>query len=499
MKNSVLLFALVTLMFPVFGQNAADALRYSYLRPMSTARSVGVGGSMAALGGDFSSLSVNPAGIGGFWKSEVTFTPSYSFLNTRSNLKSFPMSSVFTPENPTNEELSNHFSINNLGLVITNRNNRGNWKTTSFGIGLNKWADYREDFFYQGFSPGSIADRFAALAFGLHPDDLDDFEAGPAFETGAIYDVDDDFIYETDFDFDPDELVHRQQLVDQRGYYNELAISFGGNYKDLLLIGATVGVPFIYYNYDKQYVEDDPENRVAAFETLSFSEFLRTEGSGINFKVGAIAKVHKMFRIGAAVHSPSFVKLNDRYSNELSYSFNAGNGPEEYSKESPEGEFEYKITTPWRAVGNIAAIFNENGFLTADIEFVDYSAARFNFTYSSDNLSDREYQEEVNEEIKSLYQSSVNLRIGGEFVLDAFRFRAGYQRLGNPFTSGNDARSVYSGGLGIRGNKAYLDLGFAFGTASLGYQPYLIRDAYQQVVDNKTDRAQVSATVGFKL
>jgi hypothetical protein len=498
MRNSLLIISLVILTYPLFGQNATDALRYSYLQPMSTARSIGVGGSLAPLGGDFSSLSINPAGIGGFWRSEISFTPSFSFLSAKSTLNPFVLSSTFV-DNPTSDETNNHFSINNLGLVITNRKNRGDWRTTSFGIGLNKFADYKEDFFYQGDSPGTIVERFAALGFGLHPDDLDDFESGLAYETGAIYDVDDDFIYETDFDFEPDELIYRQQLVDQTGYYNELSLSFGGNYKDQLLLGATVGIPFIYYSYDKQYIEDDPENRITAFEQLSFDEFLRTEGSGINFKIGVIAKIYKMFRLGVAVHSPSFIKLNDRYSNELSYAYEAGNGVEQYTSGSPEGEFEYKITTPWRAVGSVAAIFNENGFITADVEYVDYSDTKFNFTYQSDDVADREYQEEVNDEIDAIYNSAINIRVGGEFVVDVFRFRAGYQRLGSPFTTGGDDRSVFSGGLGLRGNKAYLDLGFAFSTMSEGYQPYLIRDTYQQRVNKDIDRAQVSVTVGFKL
>ena len=44
----------------VFAQDETDALRFSYLQPQGTARSMGIGGALGALGGDFTSLSINP-------------------------------------------------------------------------------------------------------------------------------------------------------------------------------------------------------------------------------------------------------------------------------------------------------------------------------------------------------------------------------------------------------------------------------------------------------
>ncbi|HSH66758.1 MAG TPA: hypothetical protein VLB84_13425, partial [Bacteroidia bacterium] len=51
-----------------YSQNDIDAMRYSQLTFGGTARFNSMAGSMGALGGDISTLSFNPAGIGIFRK-----------------------------------------------------------------------------------------------------------------------------------------------------------------------------------------------------------------------------------------------------------------------------------------------------------------------------------------------------------------------------------------------------------------------------------------------
>ena len=63
-------------------QDVSDAMRYSYLTPQGTARSIGIGGAEGSVGGDMSSLDVNPAGIGIYRSSEITFTPSIKINGT---------------------------------------------------------------------------------------------------------------------------------------------------------------------------------------------------------------------------------------------------------------------------------------------------------------------------------------------------------------------------------------------------------------------------------
>lgn len=472
-----------------WSQTASDALRYSYLNIQGTARGTAVGGAMGALGGDFTSLSINPAGVGGYWKSEVMFTPGYLGVNTKSSLG----------EGLPSEESINNINFSNLGIVFANQTQRGSWKSVALGLGMNKMNNFEQEFFYTGETPGSIIDRFAGRAAGLEPNQLDNFEAGLAYDVLALYNPDNDFNYETDFDRAGENAFRKRQLVKNKGYHNEMVISFGGNYKDKLLLGGTLGIPFISYSSQKQYFEIDEADVISAFNDLNYNENLTIEGAGINLKVGAIVKINKSLRVGGAFHSPTFLTLTDRFTSDLSYDFTDDEGTREESSSSPDGEFEYGLTTPWRAVGSGAYVFGKSGFITADIEYADYGSAKFNLTRNSDALEDREYQEILNQEVSDAYKGAVNVRLGGELALEAFRIRGGLQLLGSPFVDDNSFQTVYSLGAGIRGNKAFLDLAYQINNQEQGYLPYRVDGAPQQNVTNQVNKGQILMTVGFKI
>src|SRR5674536_391977 len=83
MKRIGLLISAVLFMFQgVIAQNVDDALRYSQSFYGGTARFMSMGGAFTALGGDISSLSQNPAGLGVFRSSEITLTPQLFHINT---------------------------------------------------------------------------------------------------------------------------------------------------------------------------------------------------------------------------------------------------------------------------------------------------------------------------------------------------------------------------------------------------------------------------------
>ncbi|MCB0667498.1 MAG: hypothetical protein KDC80_16835 [Saprospiraceae bacterium] len=484
---ALIVASLTPLLLPA--QTASDILRFSNTSPQGTARAIGIGGAIGGLGGDFTSLSVNPAGIGGYWKSEFMVSPVFVRNNTRSSLNGGLES----------QELARKFGLSNVGIVFTNTSDRGAWKAVSLGIGLNKLGNYEQEFFYQNETQGSIVDRFAGRAFGLTPDQLDGFESGPAYSSGAIYDIGNDLIYETDFDNQDQEVFQKRQLVKSEGYNNELVIGFGGNLKNKVLIGGSVGIPFVSYSSEKSYEEIDDLDVIPAFNYLNFNEYLTTEGGGVNLKLGAIFKLNNNFRLGAAFHSPTYLALTDRFTTDFTYEYNEGAGDESFTNESPEGEFEYGLTTPWKAVANAAWIIGKSGFISTDIEYIDYSSAKYDFTTNSDNVEDRIYQDEVNAEIKESYKAAVNIKLGGELAYEGFRFRLGGQLVGSPFVDDNSFEKVLTAGIGVRGNKAFLDLGFSHSSVNELYLPYQIEGAPLQNVENRIGKNNIVLTVGFKI
>ena len=78
MKRFLTIMA-VALILPFLSsaQDLADALRYSWFQVNGTARAGAMGNAFGALGGDFTSVSINPAGIGLYRSGELALTPGF--------------------------------------------------------------------------------------------------------------------------------------------------------------------------------------------------------------------------------------------------------------------------------------------------------------------------------------------------------------------------------------------------------------------------------------
>ena len=157
MKN--FLFCLAALFFSTtisFGQTLADAARYSVLEVGGTARTVGVGGAMGAIGADFSTLSVNPAGLGTYRRSEFVFSPTIEIISSDFRLDG-------SSEAAQNDKRTN-FNFNALGLVFVAQPLDSKWRNTQFGIGINRLATFHQNAKFEGTTEGSITDRWLELA-----------------------------------------------------------------------------------------------------------------------------------------------------------------------------------------------------------------------------------------------------------------------------------------------------------------------------------------------
>lgn len=475
------------LSFSIQAQNETDVLRYSQFDYGSTARSMGVGGSLSALGADFSVLSSNPAGLAWYRKPDFVITPGFSSVSSEALLTNDKSGGFF-------EERKTPFYLSSFGVVFASQPRSNSWKTFNFGLGFNRLANFNRRTFFSGRSEGSITDRFLELANST--DELDGFESGPAFDAGALICCDADDFYVTDFLSVPDAVIPKQQTITRSGSVNELVFSFAGNYNERLMIGATLGVPFVSFTEEKIYREVDggggAEGDVPFFEELEYREDLTTTGTGINFKLGIVARPHQMLRIGAAIHSPTAFKLEDSFNTEMFYTYtdngieNTGNGL------SPDGLFDYRITTPWRYIGSAGVILNRAGFLSAEVEYVDYSSARLGFSGFADD------ERIANDSIEAKLTTALNLKLGGEIAYEIFRFRAGFGLYQSPLVGDDVTNTAFSLGAGMREESFYLDLAYRRQTLKEAYAPYITTDYGRQVVETNTVYNQVLITLGFR-
>ncbi len=490
-----LIFSILLLPFAAIGQTLQDAVRYSQLEAGGTARTVGIGGGIGALGADFSVLSTNPAGLATFRRSEFTFTP---LLNINEN------ESLLEEQEAPDGTKKVNFGFGNLGLVFPSRPSRSiNWTNTAFGIGFNRLATYTQRAYYEGTTPGSITERWANLAQGIPSDadfynDYGEIEGGLAVEAGAIYNPDpnDNTTYATDFL--PGELLNRSQNIRRKGSYNEMVVSYAGNFKDRFMIGATMGIPFANFEENKTYKEVvvDPTNPV--FNELTYREKLSTKAIGINFKLGMIFRVTQVFRVGAAIHTPTGFGMKDSFSSSLDYSYNIGGIPTPGSAISPDGNFEYRIRTPWRAIGSAGFVFEKKGFIVAEVEYVDYLNTKFNFNETS-NQGDIEYEGELNQQIADQLTSGLNIRLGGEYAMNRLRFRGGYTISQSAYDKG-EASGVLSLGAGAwLSESVFLDAAYRQQTTGeQQYAPYILNGQPTQNVTQSDSRSQILVTLGFK-
>lgn len=480
--NKILILAL-SLLFAsqTFAQNASDVLRYSYLQPGGTARFVGAGGAFGALGAEFGVLSQNPAGLALFRTDELTLTPSLHFANSEAQLNG----------NTPYADDKSKFGFDNIGLVFNTNPGGKHWKTFNFGIGYNRQADYNRSIYYEGNASGTIMNGFFDTYNGGQSDA---FGADLAANANAIYD-DGTGALTYDFAGNENAAINRSHAVTTFGRMNEMAISFAGNYDEKLMVGATVGVPFVNYRIEGEYIETDPDDVVQYFDKLTYTEYLRSSGVGVNLKLGVIYKVSQALRVGAAFHTPTAMSLTDSYSNTFSYDYTDGNGVTIGEvQNSPDGTFDYKLRTPWRASASAAVVIKKFGFLSADVEWVDYAANRFNFTADVASQENQQYERAVNNDIQRSYQQAMNMRFGGELVLDEFRLRGGLNLLGKPEEGTTGFNTGFSAGAGVRGKSFYLDFGWRRGVGKGSVQPY----ADAPVATTSVVTNDFLLTLGFK-
>ncbi|MEE9373306.1 MAG: hypothetical protein V3V00_09665 [Saprospiraceae bacterium] len=471
-------------------QTVSDAVNYSFLNYSSSARSIGAGNAFSSLGAELSTATTNPAGIAEFRRSE--FVVSFDFLNRKTE------STLGNNSTDADRSLG---SINQIAAVFVRRNPSATWETMNVAIGMNTTNLFHQTFEFSGNTQGSIVERFVNLADGLTPSEFDNFEAGPAFDVQLLYDFEDDLLYEDDF-LGYDGNVMKIQRVERTGSQREIFLSIGGNMKNKLSIGATLGIPIVRFEEIKVYQESDPTDDIAFFNSLQFEEFLETTGVGINGKIGIIYKANNNLRLAASFHSPSILFLRDVFTTDISHDLTTDRQQNLVSN-SPESNFKYQLTTPMRMLGGVSYLYRAGkirGFISTEAEYISYAQNKFNLTSNSDNLGDLDFQNDLNQEIDASLTSALNLRFGVELGYSAFRIRAGYEKLGNPYSIGSDdILPKTSVGLGWRGNRNYIDLAYQIQDVESRYSPYLLSDiGREQSVTNMVSSNNLIVTAGFK-
>lgn len=458
MKKFVYTIGLLLIAGGLFAQDLNDALRYSDYHLNGTARSAAMGNAFGALGGDFTSLSINPAGAAVYRSGEFTITPSIGNISTDGTYMG----------NVVNDS-KYKMSLNNIGYVAsipTGSNSESGLVGLSFGIGFNRLADFSRSMMAGASNVNnSLLNYFINNMnsdYSYYKDNeqnLDPYYERLAWDAYLINRDDNANEYFNDIT-DNGYGQSARKTTNQSGYINEYLLSFAANFNHKFYIGATLGIHDVYFKENADIYEWDANNNIPYFNDFTFSTYLKTTGTGYNFKIGAIFKPTNSLRLGIAVHSPTFYKFSDLYDSRMQSSITyLSDGATEKYDVSPDkaGVYDYEIQTPLRAVFSGAYVIGKKALVSVDYEVVDYSTIKLK------NGSEGYAYYDENNTIQNAYRAVGNLRLGGEYrVNNFFSLRAGYENnpsaLKSAYANGNDTKySTVSGGFGFNQGGFFFD------------------------------------------
>ncbi|MBI1770226.1 MAG: hypothetical protein HY015_04145 [Bacteroidetes bacterium] len=491
---------------------ADEALIFGRTNTGGSARIQGMGGAQVALGGDYSAAFSNPAGLGFFNRSEATLSLGQNFY--KSSADYFGANSKDSRAN---------FNVPGFSVVFHSDKNDGKLISGNFAISLTRTNNFNQNFTYQTDQNGnpynSLIDYFLQQSYGSYPKDFynngnsyyslqrlayNSYLIGPQNE---ILPKADSSIWHT-YIKEPIPLQHERRQVS--GAQNQVNFAYGLNFNDRVYLGGGIGLPSFNYHSKSTYSESFSTGPLFGFD---LSEDYSIKASGINATIGTIIRAQDFVQFGFSIATPTyFYDVNDNYNATLTAGWDNYRyvdttyqshttvfkvGKNNVVRDSiSQLVANYALTTPWRIKGGATIFIKKHGLITAEVEKVNYSKGHL-----TSNTEGLDFAAD-NSDIKSLYRNVFNIRLGGEYRYNKFRIRAGYSYMPDPYAAiqNNVDNSItgYTGGLGYRSDKFFVDLGVSLTQWNSTYVPYHII-VNTPVVKVQHSSTAVMVTVGFNL
>ncbi|WP_455592619.1 OmpP1/FadL family transporter [Bacteroides sp.] len=489
-----------------------------------TARFVGMGGAMGALGGDISTIGTNPAGIGVYRSNDFMTSFGFSSYGTESKYlgKSFNSNRI-------------QGSFDNIGFVFASKiGNQTPLRYVNFGFNYHKAKSFYKNM-EMGGNLGNYSQTFsmAEQAGGIFDWPKNPFN-DPNGEIGWLSAVgyegyllnlrpgtDDQYLGM----YNGADAHFRSQ---ERGGIDQYDFNVSFNINDRVYLGLTIGAYAVDYRKYTYYSE--AYTGVDAPQNYNLQGWNKVRGSGFDIKFGTIIRPfeYSPFRIGLAVHTPTFYNLDYKTSVYLeSDVLNAETGKiDQWSVDSRDylnggGDMiqQFRLQTPWVFNGSLGYTVGKSLALGAEYEYKDYSSMKFRDAEGyADSYS---FVNSKTSELKGVH----TIRLGAEYkVIPEFAVRAGYNYSTAafhtnafkdlPFNSiqtdtdfaNTKAMSNYTLGIGYRGSMFYADLAYKFSTYKEDFFPFtnpqFVNDEFDPGLPHVTKvtntRSQVLFTLGLR-
>ena len=544
MKKILSLMTVAMLGTAVSAQETYDNAQLATKDLNGTARYVGMGGAMEALGADISTIGTNPAGIGMFRRSMVA--GSFGF-NSQQDAKSFGNA------NKTN------MSFDQAGFVYSMRS--GRHSMLNFGFNYTKSKNFDQILTAAGRLNNASQNKLSAMknANGVYT--LQDKNNGLVSNSGAYSQA--DYLYsnvlfnhyDANNPNDPNNatLTDKGVIVNQATglpvYYNATGYDFGrsttgyigqydfnvsGNSNDRFYWGFTVGIYDVHYNSSSLYSENlvDGDKSIG---DVAMNDERKITGTGFDVKAGLIFRPaeESPFRIGLYVHTPTWYDLTTRNYTVLNNNTDKAYGSRDHDKSSES--YDFKFYTPWRfgvslghTVGNylaLGATYEYADYTTNDIRVNDGGEVDYWGYYYETSSRDEAMKQNIKNSLKGVH----TVKVGMEFKPEKnFAVRLGYnyqsamynkngfkdgslESYGTYYASTTDYTNWkdthrFTAGVGYNYGKFSFDLAYQYSQTNGDFYPFMSYvDNSEPKFDNVCDAVKVSNkrnqllfTVGYK-
>lgn len=373
-----------------------------------TARYVGMGGAMEALGADLSTIGTNPAGLGLFRKGKVDL--SFGLVSQTGMNK-------FSSLNKTN------MSFDQIGVVF----NVNKTPNVSFNIGFNYHKSRNFDQLLNAANTLNNASqnkltyqKYRNQVFQTQ-DDATYSQVDNLYMKNLLYNN----TTSTYYYFPASGYLYNQQ---NKGYIGEYDMNLSANINDRVYLGLTMGIHDVHYKGYTEYTENFVHNANNIGLTLNDSREIT--GTGFDVKFGAIVRpmAESPFRLGAYVHTPVWYDLTTSNYTELT----------DVTLRPSIGEsYDFRVNTPWKFGLSAGTTLADRVALGATYEYAAYNAMQTRIkdggtydwyygTYYESSHNDRV----MNNHTEDALRGQHTLKLGVEAkITDHFSLRAGYNYL----------------------------------------------------------------------
>lgn len=486
-------------------QDINDALRYAQTDLSGTARFRAMSGAFGALGGDFSSINVNPAGSVIFANNQVGFTLGNS--NTKNN-------SNYFGTNTSNSK--NSFDLSQAGAVFVFNNNddRSGWKKFAATINYEKSRNLDNSIFSAGTNPNNSVDKyFLSYANGVPLGTLNNYNFDELY-----YNEQQAYLGYNSYIIDPTTNAdanttyysnvatggnyYQENRIKSTGYNSKAAFNFSAQYTDKWFFGLNLNSHFLDYRQSNSFFETNSNPKYATGSTVDAIHFyndLYTYGSGFSLNLGTIFKPVKEVRLGLAYESPTWYRLTDELTQRVQtsgYGLNATQNNTQYTSNLVTDPnitmiFQpYKLKTPSKMTGSFAYIFGKKGLISLDYAVKDYSNTMYK--PKSDFTT-------TNKAMSNTLASTSEVRLGAEYKIKKVSLRGGYRWEQSPYKDGTTMSDLtsFSGGLGFNFGSTKLDL--AYSNSKRDYDQKFFSQGLTDAARIKSVNNNVTLTLLFEL